>query len=146
MGLDRNGLNLAIEIDGTELGNSAVENTNLLSHLAVEHAVGGVHHHNGLRNIFTAIVDKAVEIEALAHVPKEILLRPSPKHGRRQHRSGCPVVGGQEWRLVPALAELACTRAARRRPVIQRRACVVERLDIPLPRTVAAQPTDEVMA
>jgi hypothetical protein len=32
-------LNLAIEIDGTELGNSAVENANLLSHLAVEYAV-----------------------------------------------------------------------------------------------------------
>src|SRR6516164_2567603 len=34
--LDLGGLNLALEIDGTELGNSPVEKTNLLSHLAVE--------------------------------------------------------------------------------------------------------------
>src|SRR5215471_20289833 len=73
----------------------------------VEHAVGRVYDHDGLRNIIAAIVDKAVEIEALAHVAEEILLRPSSKHGRRQHRSRCPVVGGQECRLMPALAELA---------------------------------------
>src|SRR6516164_511444 len=83
-----------MEIDGTELGNSAVEKTNLLSHLPIESAVGRVHHHDGLRNIIAAIVDKAVEIEALAHVAKEILLRPSAKHGRRQHRRWCVVVGG----------------------------------------------------
>src|SRR5215468_12690994 len=57
--------------------------------------------------MIAAIVDKAVEIEALAHVAEEILLRPSPKHRRRQHRSRCPVVGGQECRLMPALGELA---------------------------------------
>src|SRR6516225_11470097 len=85
----------------------AVEKANVLSHLPIESAMGRVHHHDGLRNIIGAIVDKAVEIEALAHVAEEILLRPSAKHRRRQHRSRCVVVSGQECRLMPALGELA---------------------------------------
>ena len=72
--LDPARFNLALQVDRAELGDLAIEQADLGTHLAVEGAVGGVHHSGGLGNAVLAVVDQPIQIEALTHVAEEIFL------------------------------------------------------------------------
>src|SRR6202049_1795151 len=65
--------------------------------------VGGVHHHGGVRNNVGTIVNKAIQIIALAHISEEVFLRPSRKHGRAQPRRRGFVISGKHCGLVTTL-------------------------------------------
>src|SRR6202047_3919022 len=106
-GLDLAGFNLAFQVHGTELGDFTIEYTNLFARLPIQGPVGGVHHYGGVRNNVGTIVNKAIQIIALAHISEEVFLRPSRKHGRAQPRRRGFVISGKHRGLMTALGELA---------------------------------------
>src|SRR5271168_3846147 len=69
--------------------------------------VGGVHHHGGVRNNVGTIVNKAIQIIALAHISEEGFLRPSRKHGRAQPSRRGFVISGKHCGLMTTLGQLA---------------------------------------
>src|SRR6266566_2118638 len=71
-GLDLARFNLAFQVHGTELGDFTIEYTNLFARLPIQGPVGGVHHHGGVRNNVGTIVNKAIQIIALAHISEEV--------------------------------------------------------------------------
>src|ERR1700690_2219117 len=81
-GLDLARFNLPFQVPGTELGDFTIEYTKLFARLPIQGPVGGVHHHGGVRNNVGTIVNKAIQIIALAHIPEEVFLRPSRPHSR----------------------------------------------------------------
>src|SRR6202521_5153018 len=76
-GLDLARFYLAFQVHGTELGDFTIEYTNLFARLPIQGPVGGVHHHGGVRNNVGTIINKAIQIIALAHISEEVFLRPS---------------------------------------------------------------------
>src|SRR6516162_9408546 len=105
--LDLARFNLAFQVHGTELGDFTIECTNLSARLPIQGPVGGVHHHGGVRNNVGTIVNKAIQIIALAHISEEVFLRPSRKHGRAQPRRRGFVISGKHCGLMTTLGELA---------------------------------------
>src|SRR5271155_1867812 len=102
-GLDLARFNLAFQVHRTELGDFTIEYTNLFARLPIQGPVGGVHHHGGVRNNVGTIVNKAIQIIALAHISEEVFLRPSRKHGRAQPRRRGFVISGKHCGLMTTL-------------------------------------------